>query len=87
MQPNLVVMLTQLFDHDLGFGPIPEPLHRQAFIPELAIEIFHYTPQPKGVSFTFLSPPILAQPHSNRQLLAANNLRANQRVIGAFRPE
>src|SRR3954471_13470474 len=38
MRPDFIVMLSPLFDHDLGFGPVPEPLHRQALIPEFSVE-------------------------------------------------
>ncbi len=38
MWPHLVVMPTPIFNDDIGFETIPEPLRQQALIPELAIE-------------------------------------------------
>lgn len=47
MRPHLVVMLPPVFDDDLGFQTVPEPLHRQAFIPELPIEAFRRAVLPR----------------------------------------
>ncbi len=35
-----VVVPSPAFDLDLGFRPIPKPLERQAFVPELPVERF-----------------------------------------------
>ena len=40
MRSNLVVMLPPALDHDLRINSVPEPLHRQALIAELAVEGF-----------------------------------------------
>ena len=38
MGSDFVVMGHPLLDHHLGFEPVAEPFHREAFIPESAIE-------------------------------------------------
>jgi hypothetical protein len=35
-------MPTPCFDHDLRIDPVSEPLHRQTFIPELAVEAIRW---------------------------------------------
>src|SRR5579872_6906993 len=38
MRPNLVVVTSVLLDDDLGIDSVPEPLHAQALVAELAVE-------------------------------------------------
>src|ERR1039457_108995 len=38
MRSDLVVLMPELFDHDLRIDSISEPLHRQALITQLAVE-------------------------------------------------
>ena len=40
MRSDLVVLMPELFDHDLRIDSISEPLHRQALIAQLAVERF-----------------------------------------------
>ncbi len=40
MRSDVIVVDTPVFDHHLGFDPVPEPLHGQAFVAELAVEAF-----------------------------------------------
>jgi hypothetical protein len=40
MGPNFIVVTPPVLNDDLGFQPVAEPLHGQAFIPELAVETF-----------------------------------------------
>ena len=38
MRSNVIVVIPPIFDHDSGFDAITEPFHRQALVPELAVE-------------------------------------------------
>ena len=40
MRPVVVVVLPPSFDDDTRFDPVPEPLHAQTLVAELAVEAF-----------------------------------------------
>src|SRR5665213_3662447 len=40
MRSYVIVVDTPVFDHHLGFDPVPEPLHGQTFVAEFAVEAF-----------------------------------------------
>lgn len=79
MGSNLVVLTPPVFDDDLRIDSVSEPLHRQAFIAELAVERFVRAVLPRLAGFNVCGVDVgLCEP---LQYGPRDELRA---VVGAY---